>query len=129
MAAPLRILLVDDEASLLTLLKRHLERGGYSVVACLSAEQAAAAVEGTDWQPEILVTDETLPGISGTALAAGLLDRFPRLLTLLCSGYPMSMAALPPALRGRAAILPKPFLPAMLEDAIAELLGNSSGAV
>jgi DNA-binding NtrC family response regulator len=122
MAASLRILLVDDEAALLGLLKRHLERAGHSVVACLSAEQALAAVEGPDWRPEILITDETLPGIFGTALAAALLDRFPRLLTLLCSGYPMTLATLPATLRVRTAILAKPFLPAMLDRAILELL-------
>lgn len=129
MTAPIHILLVDDEAPLLGLLQRHLERSGYSVIACLSAEQAEAAVEGPDWHPEILVTDETLPGASGTMLAGTLLDRFPRLLTLLCSGYALSLEGLPPALRARTAVLPKPFLPAMLDRAILELLGDHSGAV
>lgn len=126
MAANLRILLVDDEASLLTLLKRHLEREGHSVVACLSAEQALAAVHGPDWHPELLITDETLPGISGTALAAALVERHPRLRTLLCSGYPLSLQALPSALRPCAAILQKPFMPAMLDRAIVDLLATKA---
>ena len=128
---PLRILLVDDEAPLLALLKRHLERGGHSVAACISAELALDAIESPDCRPDLLITDETLPGLSGAALAAKLLARFPLLVCLLCSGYPLSIAALPIAVRSRAAILQKPFLPAMLDSAIQELLarqGDSSQA-
>ena len=126
MSVILRILLVDDEAPLLTLLKRHLERAGHSVVACPSAEQALAVVQRPGWVPDLLITDETLPGISGTALAAALIEPLPRLRTLLCSGYPLSMQALPSALRPCTAILPKPFLPAMMDRAIVDLLAAQS---
>jgi len=129
---PVRLLLVDDEKALLGLLKRHLERAGYSVVACLSAELALEALAEPGWQPDILVADETLPGESGTALAITLLTRDPRLVALLCSGYPLSIESLPGPLRRRAAILQKPYMPAMLEQAIGDLIAGqaprSSGA-
>ncbi len=122
----LRILLVDDEAPLLVLLKRHLERGGHAVTACISAELALLALESYDWRLDVLIADETLPGLSGATLAAALLARFPHLVCLLCSGYPLSTAALPDAVRSRAAILQKPFLPAMLDSAIEELLARQA---
>lgn len=126
MSEPVRLLLVDDEKALLGLLKRHLERVGYSVVACLSAELAVEALADPAWQPDILVADETLPGETGTALAITLLGRDPRLMALLCSGYPLSIEALPEPLRARVAILQKPYMPAMLEQAIEELAAGQT---
>ena len=122
----LRILLVDDEKALLALLKRHLERSGHSVVDALSSELARSALSGAPdtgaWQPDILIADETLPGDPGSLLAQQLLERFPAMLCLLCSGYPLTIDILPEALRPRAAILQKPYMPAALERAITELL-------
>ena len=64
--AALRILLVDDEPTLLALLLRQLERDGHSVVAALSAEMALQALESTDWKPQLLIADQTLAGLSGS---------------------------------------------------------------
>ena len=123
---PVRILLVEDEKALLSLLQRHLERAGYSVVACLSAELALEAIESPGWQPDLLIADETLPGESGTNLAILLMNRFPRLVALLCSGHPLFLESLPQPLRPRAAILQKPYLPAMLQSAISDLLSATA---
>jgi CheY-like chemotaxis protein len=121
----IRILLVDDEAPLLALLKRHLERAGYDVVAAVSAElaeQALALPEDCPFVPDVLIADESLPGASGTALAIALLTRLPNLVCLLCSGYPLSLEPLPPPLRSRASILQKPYLPQSLTQAVGALL-------
>lgn len=127
MAAP-QILLIDDEAALLGLLKRHLERAGFEVVACPSAELGLERLAGSDWRPALLIADETLPGQSGTSLAAELLARFPEMVCLLCSGYPLSLDGLPAEVRQRAAILQKPFTPSMLERAVGEALAARDGA-
>ena len=124
----LRILLVDDEPTLLALLLRQLERDGHCVVAALSAEIALLSLESTDWNPELLIADQTLAGLSGSALAAALLPRFPQLVCLLCSGYPLSIDVLPDAVRSRAAILQKPFMPPMLDRAIIDLLAANPPA-
>ena len=122
----LRILLVDDEKALLALLKRHLERAGHSVVDALSSELARSALTAADgWQPDILIADETLPGDPGSQLPGELLTRFPAMLCRLCSGYPLSLEALPAAVRARAAILQKPYMPAALERTVAELVGSA----
>jgi DNA-binding response OmpR family regulator len=123
----LRILLVDDEKMLLALLRRHLERAGYSVVGALSAELALEAIATPaepGWAPDVLIADETLPGESGTSLAVALLERNPRLVCLLSSGYPLTLDAVPEALRPRAAILQKPFQPPALEAAIGAVLAS-----
>lgn len=115
----MRIFLVEDEPALLTLVGRQLERDGHAVTRCGSAEEARAAIEaGGEW-PEVLVADETLPGESGSALAGDWLIREARMGCVLCSGYPLSLDLLPEAARGRTVILQKPYLPAMLRDAVA----------
>lgn len=124
-----RILLVEDEASLLTLLKRHLERAGYAVEACLSAEAALEVVGTATREPHLLIADETLPGISGTSLATKVLSRFPDTFCLLCSGYSLTLDGLPEGLRARAVILQKPYTPAALERAISEIIGKRALAV
>ena len=118
----LRILLVEDELALLTLLKRYLERNGHSVIACGSAEAAGAAIRDGAWAPQVLIADETLPGDSGSVLATALLSEYPELVCVLCSGYPLSTDRLPEPLRPRVTILAKPYLPAMLEGAIGQVL-------
>jgi len=92
------------------------------VIACPSAELALEALEAPGWEPDLLVTDETLPGMSGTELARVLLDRLPELRVLLCSGYVLSLDGLGQERGARASLLPKPFLPPMLDRAIHELL-------
>jgi DNA-binding response OmpR family regulator len=124
-----RILLVDDESALLALLARHLERSGYVVLPCLSAEAALDAVGAADWRPDLLITDQTLPGMPGSTLAASLLERFPELLGLICSGYPISPDDLPRSLGTRFSILHKPYLPEVLERSVRELVERSRGSV
>ena len=114
----MRIFLVEDEPALLALVGRQLERDGHEVTRCGSAEEARAAVtSGVAW-PEVLVVDETLPGESGSALAGDWLCRQAGMSCVLSSGYPLSLDLLPEAARGRTVILQKPYLPAMLREAI-----------
>ncbi|MBI2686497.1 MAG: response regulator [Acidobacteria bacterium] len=123
-----RILLVDDERALLQLLKRSLERAGYSVVACDSAEAAMEVLQSPPaggWAPDILIVDEGLPGESGTKLAVRLLARYPAMRCLLCSGFPLSLDLLAAADRWRAAVLQKPYMPPALETAVAALIAVS----
>jgi CheY-like chemotaxis protein len=68
----LPILLVEDEAFLLPLLQRGLERAGYVVTAVSDAESAASRFHAGP-RPAVLIADVTLPGRSGADLAVDLL--------------------------------------------------------
>src|SRR5271168_1958816 len=105
-----RILLVDDEAPLLDLLKRYLERLGYEVDSCLTPADALVRF-GTDPERYALVlTDLTLPGMRGDEMIAQMRSRAPKLRAIVSSGYPYEP-------RGkRTGFLQKPFLPKMLAD-------------
>jgi len=61
-----RVLLVDDEADLLSLWKVRLESNGYEVTTALSGEEALAKMAVIN--PNVVLTDLRMPGIDGMAL-------------------------------------------------------------
>ncbi|MGB9604273.1 MAG: response regulator [Bryobacteraceae bacterium] len=117
-----RILIVDDEPSLLALMEQLLTRLGYRVEAFSSAEQALERFEADPARYSLLVADFSLPGISGLPVILTLLERNSRLRVLICTGAPFDISAIPEPLRARAGYLQKPFAPPALADSIKRLL-------
>ena len=111
-----RILLVDDEAPLLDLLKKYLERLGYEVDACPTPESALALFEADPSRYSLVLTDLTLPGMNGEEMVVRMRARAPKLRVIIASGYPYEP-------RGkRTSFVQKPFLPKMLVAEIEKLL-------
>jgi len=113
-----RLLLIDDEPTLLDLLKKYLERLGYEVEACLSAEDALARFEADPDRYALVLTDLTLSGMSGEEMLERMLSRSPGLPTIIASGYPHAPRS------KQIAFLQKPFLPKMLAEMIEKLLAR-----
>lgn len=68
--SPKRILVVDDNALLRTLLTQSLEHAGYEA---LSAESGEAALEAARLSPpDVCVVDQVMPGMSGAELIRAL---------------------------------------------------------
>jgi CheY-like chemotaxis protein len=111
-----RILLVDDEAPLLDLLKRYLERLGYEVEACLTPADALKSFEADPSRYSLVLTDLTLPGMSGDEMIARMRTTAPKLRVIISSGYPYEPKG------KRTGFLQKPFLPKMLADLIEQML-------
>ena len=63
-----KILLVDDEESLLRLLKRVLEQKGYEVAVEQNATQASQ--KAREFKPQIIFIDITMPEMEGSAVAS-----------------------------------------------------------
>jgi len=81
-----RILLVDDEQSVLEVNARLLERLGYSVTAFSVPRAAVAFFEADPSSVDLLITDKTMPKMTGFALAASLRARRPGLPVILATG-------------------------------------------
>ena len=101
-----RVLLVEDDERVREGIVVLLEVIGYEVIAAGSAEDAIALE--LDPAPDVLLTDVSLPGLGGPALAKRLRERWPALKITLMTGYA------DPATRIRARdqgweILQKPF--------------------
>lgn len=124
-----RILIVDDEPSLLKMLSVYLRRLGYEVVASGSTEKAWEEVEAAPEAFNLAVLDATLSGIGMEDLAARLLAAHPRLSVIAASGYPFDISRLEAAAPGRVMFLHKPFSPEMLGNAVRRMLGTQEADV
>jgi DNA-binding NtrC family response regulator len=117
-----RILLVDDEPSLLKMMGVYLGRVGYSVTLANSTEKAWAEVEAAPSGYDIAVLDGSMPGLSMEDLALKMLRANPSLCVVAASGYAMDITAVEAAAPGRVAVLQKPFAPEMLAAAVRRML-------
>ena len=123
-STPRRILLVDDEPSLLAVMEQYLRRLGYEVVACRSGQQAWQVFEPEPSSYALVLADATMPDISGVELLIRMLDRNPGIRALISSGYPLDRSSLPAPVRDRVGFLQKPFTPKMLADALAQFISK-----
>ncbi len=104
-----RVLLVDDDLMLRDLARRMLERIGHDVVVAASGAEALELLGSSAAMVSILVTDLTMPVMSGIDLIAEVKRRHPHLPILAISGYSMH-AAVRQELHTRAVtFLAKPF--------------------
>ena len=117
-----RILIVDDEPSLLKMMGVYLGRLGYSVTLANTTEQAWAEVEAAPSGYAIAVLDGSMPGLSMEELALKMLRANPSLCVVAASGYAVDTTAMEAAAPGRVAVLQKPFAPEMLAAAVRRML-------
>jgi DNA-binding NtrC family response regulator len=111
-----RILIVDDEEALATLLKQFLARAGYQVEVCTQPTQALELLKTDAPSFAVLVTDLALPEINGEELIERARKLNPKLRAIVTSGY---------AHRARGAqveFLQKPFSPKALVETIERML-------
>lgn len=111
-----RLLLVEDEPALAELLKRYLERLGYRVDACGHPDAALALLDAHPEDYALLITDLSLPSMSGDELMTRSRLRAPHLRGIIASGYPYEPRA------DGVEFLQKPFLPNLLAQAVERAL-------
>jgi len=81
------ILFVDDETMLANLGKAMLEQLGYSVTVCTNSQDAWNTFMNHPDRFDAVVTDQTMPGLTGIDLAKQILQIRPGLPVILCTGY------------------------------------------
>ena len=115
------LLVVDDERPILKLIAIVL-RPDHSVVTAESGIEALAIFESYPRQFDLIVTDVTMPGMTGLELVARLealhQRRLPVLFVTGATDYPIDPDR---------TVLPKPFTPAALKAAVRELLQARQG--
>jgi DNA-binding NtrC family response regulator len=111
-----RLLIVDDEPVLADLLKRYLERLGYEVDTCNSAEQALPLFAARPDRYSLVLADLTLPGMNGEEMIDRMLAQNTELKAIVSSGYPHQPRS------KQVGFLQKPFVPKMLADLIEKKL-------
>jgi signal transduction histidine kinase/CheY-like chemotaxis protein len=113
------ILLVEDERSVRTLIRRLLEVEGYIVVTADSAEDALV-VAGREGEIDLVLTDMVMPGMNGRELMEQLEHSRPGMKVVYTSGYYDDRAS--PA-KG-APFLQKPYTHQALARTVREALAS-----
>jgi len=126
---PRRILVVDDEVSLLVVMEQYLRRLGHNVVACRSGQAAWEVFEREPESFRMVLADMTLPEMAGSELLSRMLDLNPRICVLICSGYPFDSSVLPVTHQHKIGFLQKPFTPRMLAEAIETLESQQNSSL
>jgi DNA-binding NtrC family response regulator len=119
---PGRILIVDDETALLTVMQQYLSRLGYDVVACRSGQDAWRVFESDGGGFSLVLADVTMPDIPGQELLTRMLERNPDIAILICSGYPFDLPGFQSTVQAPVGFLQKPFTPRMLADEVGRLV-------
>lgn len=88
-----RILLVDDEYLLVNVGQRLLEMIGYRVATATNGFEALAAFQEEPGEFDIVITDFTMPRMTGVQLSKKLLDIRPDIPIILCTGFSESVTA------------------------------------
>jgi CheY-like chemotaxis protein len=118
------ILFVDDEAMLVNLGQELLTRLGYTVTGHTSSMEALAAFRAAPHQFDLVITDQTMPTMTGEALVRALRDIRPDLPIVLCTGFSYAMTKDKAAALGIDAFLLKPLVAHDLGCTIRQILAQ-----
>ena len=117
-----RILFVDDEEVLIEMGQAILERLGYTVTTHSSSLEALADFLKAPSQFDLVITDQTMPGMTGTDLARRMLQIRPDLPIVLCTGYSNLINEESTAILGIKELALKPLTKSSLAQLVKKIL-------
>jgi DNA-binding NtrC family response regulator len=122
------LLYLDDEAMLVELVRAWFEPRGYKVTGCLLASEALDAVRADPTGFDVVVTDYSMPGMSGLQLAQALTRINANLPVVLVSGHLSPSAQAASLATNIKAMVSKTIMWQQLEGVINRLLNTQSQA-
>lgn len=102
-----KILTVDDDPDILTLLGMRLKAAGYQVIAASNAEEALSQIAIS--RPNLVITDLRMPGMDGLALFDTIHKSDPALPVIMITAHGSIPDAVAATQRGVFGFLTKPF--------------------
>jgi NtrC-family two-component system response regulator AlgB len=115
-----RVLVIDDEASIRTTLRVCLESAGYRVTVAPSGE--AGLVAAKRQPPDVALVDLRLGGMDGIAVTRALAQETPATTMILMTAYATIDNAVEAIKAGAADYLPKPFTPPQVLHTVARAI-------
>ncbi len=122
------ILFVDDEESIRNIGKIYLERLGYSVTTISDGRKALELFKASPDRFNLVVTDQTMPKITGEELARELLKLSPDIPIIVCTGYSSSISPESSSAIGISALLQKPLTPDELSRVVRDVLDQAKNS-
>jgi PAS domain S-box-containing protein len=121
-----RILFVDDEPSLVEIGRDMLQHLGYEVVTFSSSLEALDAFRARPDRFDLVITDMTMPQMTGERLAQALIEIRPDLPVILCTGYSERITEEMASALGIKAFLLKPLSAHDLAKKVRDTLDKSA---
>jgi hypothetical protein len=116
------ILVAEDDDGMRDMVCEILRTAGYRVIAARDGDEALAIAGAGELQFHCIVTDQAMPGATGTALAAQARLRWLRVPVVMISGQALDDDYLGRAIGPCVAMLRKPFTPDALLHTIDVLI-------
>ncbi|MFW5878902.1 MAG: sigma-54-dependent transcriptional regulator, partial [Myxococcota bacterium] len=117
------VLVVDDSADTVEVLRRNLELHGYAVLTAADSMQAMSVLEKSP--VDLVVTDLRMPGVSGLDLVRHVKENFRDVEVLMITGYPSIETAVEAVRHGAVNYIAKPFTDEELLGAVEEAAARS----
>jgi CheY-like chemotaxis protein len=121
-----RILFVDDEAPIVKMGSQILERLGYSVTTRTGSVKALELFRAKPDEFDLVITDMTMPDMTGDQLAAELMKIRPTLPIVICSGYSNRLSDQSAQKLGIKAFSHKPIVKADLAKTVRDVLDGKN---
>ncbi len=121
-----RILLVDDEASVVKMEQQMLERLGYTVTVRNGSLDALEAFKADPQAFDLVVTDMTMPNMTGVQLAAEVKKIRPAVPVVLCTGFSYQINEEKSKALGIDGFVMKPVIMKEIAASIRKILDNRS---
>ena len=115
-------MLVDDEQSIVKMGEKALSRLGYRVTSRTDSRGALALFTANPDDYDLVITDMTMPGVTGEKLALEIHRMRPRLPVIICTGYSSRINGEMAAKAGIAAVFHKPIIKSELARVVRDTL-------
>lgn len=119
-----RILVVDDDQVIVQMEKKMLENFGYKVTAFVSCEEALKAFNSSPEGFDLVITDMTMPHMTGAELSQRLMDIRPDIPVIMCTGFSELINEEKAKALGIKEFIMKPIVRGELANAVRKALGN-----
>ena len=123
-----RVLVVDDEADMLWMLQRNLNKGMEEEIEILAAESGEEALAIlSDREVELVISDINMPGMNGLDLLVEISNRYPRTGVIIMTAYPSNTFESQAMLGGSLRFIEKPFDIKDMRRIVSETLQSGKG--
>lgn len=116
------ILIVEDEAAILNLIRMMLERLGYTILTAGGPSEARRVAHEQQGKIDLLITDVVMPEMNGRDLARSMHEYCPHIRCLFMLGYTANLIAHQGVLDDGVNFISKPFSPRDLARKVREAL-------
>ena len=122
-----RILVVDDQPIILELLQQQLREDGHEIATANDGHEALGKLAAGTF--DLLLTDQSMPGMTGEELAVAAREKYPDLAVILLTGFGGSNLDTDHELPGVDMVLGKPATQVDLRRAIMQAIHKPAEAV